>query len=88
MTLYEFYGETCPHCENMEPKIEQLKEEEDVEIEKKEVWNDQENAEKMKELDDGRCGGVPFFINTESGEFICGEADLETLKNWARGEQV
>jgi len=25
-----------------------------------EVWNNQENAEKMEELDDGKCGGVPF----------------------------
>lgn len=88
MTLYEFYGEECPHCENMEPKVEQLQEEEDAEIKQLEVWNDEENAEKMAEYDDGLCGGVPFFYNTESEEWICGETSIETLKAWANGEKV
>ena len=88
MTLYEFFGDECPHCEIMASKVEKLEEEEDVEVEKLEVWNDQENAEKMQEFDDGKCGGVPFFYNTESEGFICGEADLETLKDWSKGEEV
>ncbi len=88
MTLYEFYGDGCPHCEKMEPKVEKLQEEEGVEVEQLEVWNNKENAEKQQELDDGKCGGVPFFYNTETDEFICGETDLETLKSWALGESV
>ena len=88
MTLYEFYGDGCPHCEKMEPKVEQLQDEEEVKVEQLEVWEDQENAEKQQELDDGKCGGVPFFYNTESDEYICGEADIETLKNWAQGKEV
>ena len=32
------------------------------------------------------CGGVPFFYNTKTEKFICGEADYETLKKWAKGE--
>lgn len=88
MTLYEFYGDGCPHCEKMEPKVEQLEDEENVEVEQLETWNDKENAEKLQEFDDGKCGGVPFFYNTESEEFICGETDLETLKAWADGEEV
>lgn len=88
MTLYEFYGEECPHCENMEPKVEQLQEEEDIEIEQREVWHDEENAEMMDKYDEGFCGGVPFFYNTESEEWICGETSLENLKAWAKGEAV
>jgi thiol-disulfide isomerase/thioredoxin len=88
MTLYEFYGDECPHCKNMDSKVEQLEEDEDVKVEKLEVWNNQENAEKMEELDDGKCGGVPFFYNTESEEWICGETDIETLKKWANGQEV
>jgi len=88
MTLFEFYGDGCPHCEKMMPKVEELEEQEGVEVDQREVWNDQENAEKMQELDDGKCGGVPFFYNTKSDEWICGEADLETLKSWAKGEEV
>ncbi|QGA80584.1 thioredoxin domain-containing protein [Candidatus Nanohalobium constans] len=88
MTLYEFFGDGCPHCEKMAPKVDQLEEEEDVEVEQLEVWNNQENAEKQKELDDGKCGGVPFFYNTESEEWICGETELDTLKDWADSREV
>lgn len=88
MTLYEFYGDGCPHCEKMAPKVEKLEEEENLEVKQLEVWNNRENAEKQVELDDGKCGGVPFFYNTESDEWICGEADKETLKKWAKGKEV
>lgn len=88
MTLYEFYGDGCPHCEKMEPKIEELQEEENVEVEQLEVWHDEENAELMEEYDEGFCGGVPFFFNTESEQWICGETDIETLKSWAAGDEV
>lgn len=88
MTLYEFYGDGCPHCEKMESTVEQVEEDEDIEVTKLEVWNDKENARKMQEFDDGKCGGVPFFYNTETEEWICGEADLETLRTWATGGEV
>jgi thiol-disulfide isomerase/thioredoxin len=88
MSLYEFYGETCPHCEAMEPVVDEVEEEEDVDIVQLEVWNDQENAEKQQELDDGKCGGVPFFYNTETDEWICGEAEKEKLARWANGEAL
>lgn len=88
MTLYEFYGEECPHCQKMAPRVDRLQENEDVEVEQLEVWHDEENAKKLEELDDGKCGGVPFFINTETGEYICGEADYEKLVRWAKGEEL
>lgn len=88
MTLYEFYGDGCPHCEKMAPKVEKLEDQEDVKVESLEVWNNKENAEKQQEFDDGKCGGVPFFYNTKTKEWICGEADFETLKTWAEGGEV
>lgn len=88
-TLIEFYGDGCTHCKEMEPKVEKLEEEEDVTIQKLEVWNDEENQEVYYDVDgDDKCGGVPFFLNRESGESICGSADYETLKAWAQGEEV
>ena len=33
MALLEFYGQECPHCDNMKPLIERLKSEEKLEIE-------------------------------------------------------
>ncbi|MFB6291774.1 MAG: TlpA family protein disulfide reductase [Candidatus Nanohaloarchaea archaeon] len=88
MTLYMFYGDTCPHCEKMMPKVEELEENQDVEVEQLEVWNDEENAGKMQEYAEGRCRGVPFFFNTETEEYICGETDQETLNAWATGGEV
>ena len=85
MALKEFYGETCPHCISMKPLVEQVEKEFGVQIEKLEVWNDKENAAELAKLDNGKCGGVPFFINTESGAFICGGTDAESLKKWATG---
>ena len=84
MALLEFYGETCPHCLKMAPLVEQLKGE-GFEVEQFEVWNDSDNADKMMKHDQGMCGGVPFFINTETKKFICGSTDYETLKSWADG---
>ena len=57
-------------------------------IEKQETWHDEANAQKMQEYDRGLCGGVPFFYNTDSKQFICGETDEKTLRKWAKGEKV
>lgn len=78
--LLEFYGRECPHCENMEPIVSRLEKETGKKLEKYEVWHNEENAKKMETYDKGRCGGAPFFINTETGEIICGEAPYEEFK--------
>lgn len=83
MALIEFYGKECPHCVTMEPLIAQLEKELGVTVERREAWHDQQNAELLSQKDRGRCGGVPFFVNTETDAFICGEATLEELKKWA-----
>lgn len=87
MPLYEFYGDTCPHCKEMEPLIAKLQKE-GVKIETLEVWNNKENVKKMEEHNKSRCPGVPFFINTETDQWICGSTDEETLRKWAAGEQL
>lgn len=85
MALMEFYGEGCPHCVKMAPLADQLKAE-GIEIEQLEVWQNEENAKKMAELGKGLCDGVPFFLNTETRSFICGETSYEDLKAWATGK--
>ena len=85
--LYDFYGETCPHCVEMMPIVDKLIEE-GIEIEKLEVWKDEKNNEKFKELNKDRCPGVPFFLNTDTDQWICGATDEETLRNWAKGEDI
>jgi thiol-disulfide isomerase/thioredoxin len=81
--LLEFYGTECPHCVRMAPVVDKLEKEEGVTIEKYETWHNEENAENMNTYDTGLCGGVPFFFNTETKAFICGETSYEALKKWA-----
>mgnify|MGYP001600202552 FL=1 len=69
---------------NMVPLVERLEKEEDVKVEKYETWHNEENVKKMQEYDKGLCGGVPFFINTDTGKHICGESSYEELKKWAK----
>ncbi|MBI4123123.1 MAG: hypothetical protein HY458_02080 [Parcubacteria group bacterium] len=81
--LIEFYGKECPHCIKMMPLAERLEKDTGLKVEKYEVWHNEENAKKMEGHNKGRCGGVPFFINTDTDAIICGEAPYEELKKWA-----
>lgn len=81
--LIEFYGQECEHCLKMAQIVERFEKESGVKIEKYEVWHNSENADKMETYDQNRCGGVPFFYNTETGTYICGETGYEDLKKWA-----
>lgn len=85
MALIEFYGKECPHCLRVAPIIEKLIAE-GIEIEQFEVWRDETNAAKMEKYDRGYCGGVPFFVNTDSKKYICGGTDEKSLRAWAKGE--
>jgi hypothetical protein len=67
----------------MHELVKKLEQEEEVKVDQFEVWHNDENLKKMEEVDKGFCGGVPFFYNTESKKWICGEATYDELKNWA-----
>jgi len=79
--LIEFYGQECPHCLKVAPLVERLRKDAGVVIEQYEVWHNEENLKKMRELAEGLCGGVPFFINTDTGKTICGETSYDELKS-------
>lgn len=80
--LLYFYGDECDHCHAMRPLIERLEKESGAKIEQYEVWHNEKNA-KIMDGYDKNCGGVPFFYNTESKEWLCGEVSFEKLKEWA-----
>lgn len=82
--LLEFYGEECPHCKDMHKLVVKLEKEEGIKVEALEVWHNEENEKRLLELDKDLCGGVPFFYNTKNKKFICGEASLKELKEWAK----
>jgi len=83
--LLEFYGRGCSHCRVMAPLVKKLEEEFGITVDKYETWHDERNTREMEKYDTGLCGGVPFFFNTATAEFICGEASYEDLVRWARG---
>ena len=70
VTLYEFYGSTCPHCMELNDWIENelmkdSKYNSKVKIEKLEVWGSQENAQLMQDVaaEIGvEARGVPFIV--------------------------
>lgn len=84
--LLFFYGSECPHCQKMEAFLLRLEKEEGIKVVRLEVWHNEENEKKLEELDPiPTCGGVPFFINTNTGKTICGETEYEDIKSWAKG---
>lgn len=84
-----FHGQDCPHCHAMMPLVDQLEKELNIKVERKEVWNNDENAEEMRKytnLIGPACGGdlgVPAFVNLENKTALCGETNYENLKLWA-----
>lgn len=81
-----FYGTECVHCHEMMPLIEKVEKELGVKIKKLETWHNSTNEAKRKKADDGICGGVPFFVNEESGKTICGSVSYAVFKKWAQGK--
>ena len=82
--LLEFYGTECPHCVRMHDLVVQLEKEEGIKVESLEVWDNKENEKRLLLLDKDLCGGVPFFYNTKTNKWICGEGSYEELKAWAQ----
>lgn len=83
--LLMFSGTECVHCHTMFPLIDKLEKEEHIKIKKIEVWHNAKNAAILRKLDDGKCGGVPFFYNENTKKTICGSVSYEILKKWASG---
>lgn len=83
-----FHGADCPHCQKMMPTVIKLEKKLGIQIQKLEVWYNEENAEKMRKYADiiteaaGGDLGVPAFVDPNNKEAICGEMSEEELKKW------
>lgn len=84
--LLKFTGRECPHCNDMSPLDERVEKELNVKMKRIEVWHNAANAKLMEKYDRGFCGGVPFYFNMKTGQWICGAVPYETLKKWALGK--
>ncbi len=70
-----YYGNTCPHCKEVENWMEENKIEEKIKVVKKEVYDNASNAAELR-LAAQKCGldtksiGVPFLYSPEGKCFI------------------
>lgn len=87
--LLFFYGTDCPHCEAMRPLIAKLSFDTGIILNELDVWKDEaayrmlENYQDRVKKTDPECDGLPFFYNTKTGDYLCGEVSYKTLKKWA-----
>ncbi len=84
--LVEYYGTECHFCIKMNPFVQQLEKELGVKLEKKECWHNAANQAQFMKDAEGKCSGVPFYLNRKTGKFICGATSYEKLKAWALGK--
>jgi hypothetical protein len=49
-------------------------------LQRLEIRSDKTNYGRYQEAAQGKCRGVPFFINSKTGNFVCGAAPCATLK--------
>ncbi|KKP70685.1 MAG: hypothetical protein UR69_C0003G0023 [Candidatus Moranbacteria bacterium GW2011_GWE2_35_2-] len=75
-----YYGEECPHCQDVLRFLEENKISEKVEFQKKEVWHNKNNSEEMMKKV-GECElnpdtvGVPFLY--AEGKCLIGTPKVE-----------
>ena len=86
MALLMFYGTECHFCHDMMPLVDKLEKEEKVKVQRVETWHNSANNKKLQDVDNGKCGGVPFFYNEETKKWICGATSYDKLKKWALGK--
>jgi glutaredoxin len=78
--LVFFYGHTCPHCQEVEEWLKNNKIEDKVKIVKKEVYDNQQNAQELATAAKN-CGlptdriGVPFLY--AEGQCLIGTPEVE-----------
>lgn len=87
--LLMFIGTECPHCASMEPLLGKLAFETGLTVEKRDTWKNQSDYRLLEnyqeQIGDKDCDGIPFFYNTRTEKYLCGEVNYKTLKQWALG---
>lgn len=82
--LVLFYGDTCPHCKDVEEFISKNQIDQKLKINKFEVYNSKENSSLMTQMVKDNCPdkldpqglSVPFLINTNDKACFVGTPDI------------
>lgn len=82
-----FYGATCPHCIELNKQLDEADILDQLSVEKREVWYNNENQDKFQEivnqigLDESKVG-VPFVYEKATGQHVVGtDQAFEMLSN-------
>lgn len=87
--LLFFSGTECPHCDAMRPLVAKLAFETGIVLQEHDTWKSQadyrlfENYQDSVGKTDPDCNGLPFFYNTKTADYRCGEISYRDLKSWA-----
>jgi hypothetical protein len=83
--LIYFYGDGCQFTKKADPSVACLERFLRAPISRREVWHNEDNHVIWKEHGgESNCGGVPYFYNKLTGKSVCGAANCEILKEWAK----
>ena len=88
-TLYFFTATGCAFCKRLDPIIDKINNEGEYEILKLDI-SDKDNVGLKKEIEkeyDIKCG-TPLLVDADSGNYVCGFRDEDTVKKWASGEKI
>lgn len=94
MSILFFYGTDCPHCESMQPLLVKASYETGVIFDEREVWGNQsnyrlfENYQESIKKNDPECDGIPLLYCVETEDYLCGEVNYKTLKQWVIKNQI
>lgn len=91
MALIMFYGTDCPNCNNMKILVDKLQTDFSLHVDMYDVWQSESHYRVMENyihLYCPDCPGIPFFINTDTNQVICGEVGYKKFSNWALGGRV
>jgi thiol-disulfide isomerase/thioredoxin len=85
--LLMFVGTDCPHCMAMRPLLAKLAFDTGIVVEERDTWKNQSDYRLLEnyqeKIGDKDCDGIPFFYNTKTEKYLCGEVNYKTLKKWA-----
>lgn len=87
-----FYGATCPHCQELNKKVEEQDLFSFITVEKREVYYNNTNREiflGVAEKVGAEDPGVPFVVDRTTGEYAVGVTPaLELFKKWLIPAQI
>ena len=87
-SLFFFYTQGCGWCKKVIPLIDELNNEgyNILKLDLADGENSKLQTEVKKEYNH-QCG-TPYFVDSETGNTICGFREKDVLEKWAKGEEI